>query len=238
MGSPFGNVSDAHDGSPSTQQVTLTGYWIYKNPVTVAQYRAFCSATGHALPLYPTSIFTWSNYSDWTGAGIQQTPIINVSWNDCAAYAAWAGVSLPTEAQYEYAVRGPQGNNYPWGGTATAADPYNGWDQSKCGNAWSSYDAGISTWPTGSFPAGASWCGAQNMAGNVWEWCKDWVGDYSSTPVTNPTGPTTGSLRVYRGGAWNSRFENDFRGAYRIYGYPDYGYYYIGFRCAALKPGP
>ena len=134
-------------------------------------------------------------------------PIVNVAWADAQAYATWAGVSLPTEAQYEYAARGPAENNYPWGGTATAADPGNGWNQNNCANAWNSYEENISTWPVGSFPAGASWCGAEDLAGNVWEWCADWYGDYSNTPVTNPTGPATGSFRVLRGGSWINDFE-------------------------------
>jgi len=166
-------------------------------------------------------------------------PIVDVTWYDCAAYATWAGVSLPTEAQYEYAVRGPQGNNYPWGGTATAADPTNGWDGTKCANYYNSYDVGISTWPVGSFPSGASWCGAQDLAGNVWEWCADWYGDYSSTPVTNPTGPATGDYRVLRGGSWSNYIEDYCRGACRNNGnYPTYWVDFIGFRCASASPGP
>lgn len=78
-------------------------------------------------------------------------------------------MQLPTEAQYEYASRGPQENNYPWGGIATSTDPYNGWDDTKCANGDNSYAVGKSTWPVASFPAGASWCGAQGLTGNVWD---------------------------------------------------------------------
>jgi len=167
-------------------------------------------------------------------------PMVNVTWNDCKAYADWAGVQLPTEAQYEYAVRGPLGNNYPWGGTATAADPNNGWDQTKCANYYNSYAVGKSTWAVGSFPAGASWCGAQDLAGNVWEWCADWYGDYSTTSVTNPTGPATGTYRVLRGGSWGYGngdywYRGVFRGNYVI---PTNCRDNVGFRCISVSPVP
>jgi len=238
MGSPYGDVSDAGNGSPTTQQVTLAGYWIYKYQVTVAQYRAFCSSTGHALPPWPGSQYSWSDSSDWTAPVLQQMPIVNVTWYDCAAYAAWAGVSLPTAAQYEYAARGPQENNYPWGGVATATDPNNGWDQTKCANSYNSAAINISTWPVGSFPAGVSWCGALDLAGNVWEWCQDWYWDYSLTPVTNPTGPPTGTYRALRGGSWFYSYEYIFRGAARNADVPGYAWIGYGFRCVAASPSP
>jgi len=220
-----------------TQQVTLSGYWIYKYQVTAAQYRAFCSATGHALPPWPGNLFSWAGTSGWSDPAMQQMPIVNVTWTDAAAYCRWAGVSLPTEAQYEYAARGPEENNYPWGGTATAVDPNDGWDLLVCANYFNSYEQSISTWPVGSFPAGASWCGAQDLAGNVWGWCADWYGDYSSTPVTNPTGPATGSARVVRGGSWGNNNANFFRAALRISNDPTNQSSAIGFRCVAASPG-
>ena len=218
-----------------TQNVTLSGYWIYKYEVTVAQYLAFCAATSRALPTFPT-IYSWVGKSGWTDPALQQHPIVNVSWYDATAYAAWAGVTLPTEAQWEYAACGTAGNNYPWGGTATAASPSNGWDQTKCANYYNSSFKNISTWPVGSFPAGASWCGAQDLAGNVCEWCADWIENYSSTPVTNPTGPATGRYRVLRGGSWYSI--SDYRGAYRSYNNPSTKAYIDGFRCISVSPGP
>ena len=225
------------DNEHPSHQVTLSGYWIYKYQVKVSQYRAFCAATSHALPQLPSG-YCWKGDSDWSAPELQQHPIVNVSWSDCTAYATWAGVSLPTEAQYEYAASGPHGNNYPWGGTATAADLYNGWDQTKCVNGYNSYAVGKSTWPVGSFPAGASWCGAQDMAGNVWEWCADWFGDYSTTPVINPTGPASGTQRVLRGGSWDSGSAGVYRGACRNINNPSNDFYNIGFRCVALSPGP
>jgi len=230
----MGTLFSAAGPMPTVQRVTLTGYWIYQYQVTVAQYRAFCAATSHALPSFPTG-YSWTGYSDWTASALQQMPIVNVSWFDCRDYADWAGVQLPTEAQYEYAARGPLGNNYPWGGAATAVDPDNGWDETKCANYDNSDAVGMSTWPVGSFPAGASWCGAQDLAGNVWEWCSDWWGNYSATPVTNPTGAVTGIDRVLRGGSWYNN--GDYcRGAYRDGYSPDGWDTNYGFRCVAISP--
>ena len=222
--------------APYTQQVTLTGYWIYANEVTVAQYLAFCAATGYAQPPWPGDQYSWAGKSGWNDPTLQQQPIVDVSWYDAQTYAAWAGVSLPTEAQYEYAARGPQENNYPWGGTATTANPYNDWDITRSANWYNSMGQHISTWPVGSFPADASWCGAQDLAGNVWEWCADYYGNYSPTPVTNPTGPATGGCRVLRGGAWDDGNAPDFRGAYRDGNcYSNFWNNDIGFRCVSLS---
>ncbi len=229
-----------------TQQVTLSGYWIYTNEVTVAQYRKFCAAMGYALPVYPSvangypSLTPWLLNSDWTGTvgNLQQTPIVNVAWTDAKAYCAWAKVQLPTEAQYEYAARGVQENNYPWGGTATATDnALDGWNDFKCANEDNSYAVNVGTWPVGSFPAGASWCGAMDLAGNVWEWCADWYGDYSTTPMTNPTGPATGKYRVLRGGSWNDP-GNYIRCAIRNGNPENDGNINSGFRCVSVSPGP
>jgi len=228
----FSNEHPAH-------QVTLSGYWIYQYDVTVAQYRAFCTATKSALPEFPSG-FSWKGKTGWDDPALQQHPIVNVSWKDAKAYADWAGVTLPTEAQWEYTARGPQGRNYPWGGTATKDDKFNGWDATKCANNDNSSRVGNSTWPVGSFPAGASWCGAQDMAGNVFQWCGDWYGEYAAAAVTDPTGPATGKYRVLRGGSWYISFNGGiyYRSASRDGNYPDYYYGYFGFRCASLSLGP
>ena len=238
MGSAAGVGFDEEQPS---HQVTLTGYWIYKYDVTVAQYRAFCAATMRALPKYPID-HKWKGHTGWSDPALQQHPIINVSWNDAKAYADWAGVTLPTEAQWEYAARGPQRRNYPWGGTTTKDEStINGWDKTLCANFDNSYMVGKSTWPVGSFPAGASWCGVQDMAGNAEQWCSDWYGDYTAAAVTNPTGSATGDRRVLRGGSWGNGFTGDsYRSAYRSSFWPD-GFGYcdnIGFRCAVIAPGP
>jgi prepilin-type processing-associated H-X9-DG protein len=226
MGSPY-NVSC---GTPPTQEVTLTGYWIYKYEVTVEQYLDFCSTTSRALPAFPTG-YSWMGKSGWTDPTLQKHPIVNVSWFDCKAYADWAGVSLPTEAQWEYAARGPQEYNYPWGGIATVIDSLNGWDQNKCANYDNSSFVGKSTCQIGSFPKGGSWCGVQDMAGNVNEWCFDWYSaNYSSTPVTNPIGPTSGTNRIVRSGSWGGD-DHDICSANHYASNPTLVDFSYGFRC-------
>lgn len=192
--------------------VYLNGYWVYKNEVTVAQYKAFCQATTRLMPTAPT----------W---GWQDThPMVNVTWQEAVDYGSWAGVSLPTEAQWEKAARGIDGRLFPWGNT---------WDQSKCNNynSW-----GISTKPIGSYPSGVSPYGCLDMAGNVWEWCTDWYGStyYQSTSSINPVGPASGTYRVIRGGSWFNGNSSDFRCATRNYIGPTSRYDDRGFRC--VKP--
>jgi formylglycine-generating enzyme required for sulfatase activity len=192
------------------RKVNLDGYWIYKNPVTVAQYRKFCEATGRKMRDAPT----WGWKDDH--------PIVNVTWHDATAYAKWAGGRLPTEAQWEKAARGTDGRRYPWGndwpppkGAGNFADKALTREAPELAKALSEagfpplsdYDDGYAyTSPVGSFPAGASPYGALDMAGNVWEWCEDWYGKdyYKSAPLTNPQGPGSGSYRVVRGGGWDS----------------------------------
>ena len=234
MGTPYSNS----DNKPLTQQVTLSGFWMYKYEVTVAQYRAFCAATNRALPTWPGHCYSWAGKSGWADSSLQQHPIISVSWHDAKAYADWAGVRLSTEAQWEYAARGVQGHNYPWGGAAKVNDWYHGWNETKSAHHYNSWDYDKSTWPVGSFPAGASWCGAQDMAGNVWEWCADWYGHYSSTPVIDPAGPVAGDSRVLRGGSWYDGYFYSTRSAYRNERYPTGGWGDVGFRCVSLSPAP
>ena len=226
-------------------RVTLSGYWIYKYDITVAQYLAFCAATKHKLPHFPQpmvdypnvfqSNYSWAGMTGWDNPALQQHPIVNVSWNDAKAYTDWAGVTLPTEAQWEYAAYGPQGKYYPWGGIP--GDINNGTDNTKCANWYNSRDVGKSTWPVGSFPAGSSWCGALDMAGNVWQWCNDWHGAYTADAVTDPSGPTTGDARVLRGGSWDYGSPRSYS-SYRYRCYPDVSGNVGGFRCASLAPGP
>jgi formylglycine-generating enzyme required for sulfatase activity len=188
-------------------KVYLDGFWIYKNDVTVAEYRKFCEATGRTMPHAPG----WGWKDDH--------PVVNVAWDDAAAYAGWAKVHLPTEAQWEKAARGTDGRIYPWG---------NDWDKTKA----NSVDSGLkATTPVGSYPGGASPYGCMDMAGNVWQWCADWYDDkyYANSPAKNPAGPATGTFRVLRGGSWY--FSDNCRSAFRFNFIPSGRLNFIGFRC-------
>ena len=218
MGSKKGEGQD--DEHPQ-RSVYLDGYWIYKNDVTVAEYQRFCTATGHKMPLAP----------DW--GWNDDNPITNVSWDDAKAYSDWAGLALPTEAQWEKAARGTDGRIYPWG---------NDWDKARA-NSREGRNPG--TIAVGSYPDGASPYGCLDMAGNVWQWCTDWYDEkaYTNSPQRNPAGPTTGTRRVVRGGSW-CYGANDCRSATRRssipaarYGFDGGGDGNFGFRCAELPSG-
>jgi formylglycine-generating enzyme required for sulfatase activity len=112
--------------------------------------------------------------------GQADLPVRGVTWRDAAAFARWAGKRLPTEAEWEKSARGTGGRVYPWGSK---------WDPGKC-RAGLDFESGPA--PVGSYPAGASVYGCQDMAGNVWEWVADWYGeDYygSSGNDADPEGP-------------------------------------------------
>lgn len=191
--------------------VALDAFWLDCTEVTNAQYRQ-CVAAGACEK---------SMYADDATYNGDSQPVVGVDWNDANGYCQWAGKRLPTEAEWEYAARGPEGSVYPWGNTFDA----------KKLNAEGAADGYTNTAPVGSFPDGASWCGVLDLAGNVWEWTADWYGDYPSGPQTNPTGPGSGSSRVLRGGSWADS-SLAVRGAYRSWGIPDNWFGSLGFRCA------
>ncbi len=212
MGSTDADTDAEADEKPQ-HTVYLDAYYIYKNDVTVAQYRQFCLATGREMPIAPA----WG----W----IDDHPMVNVSWDDAKAYADWAGASLPTEAQWEKAARGTDGRIYPWG---------NEWEPTNCNNYVEGTGLGRTS-PVGFYPAGASPYGCLDMEGNVMQWCADWYDKryYEYSPSSNPTGPEIGATVVLRGEAWFCNFTTPFRTACRFDSPadPSQRYDFIGFRC-------
>jgi len=202
-------------------RVTLDGFWIGQCEVTNAQYQAFCTATGRMFPDY----YGWYPY--WG----DDHPVVFVSWHDAEAYCDYYGYTLPTEAQWEYAAAGPTSRVYPWG---------NEWDWQKCCD-YGNRGPGGDTFPVGSFPAGASWCAALDMVGNVWEWCADWYDAdyYQVSPELNPPGPESGTVRVRRGGSWACYYyyySGDLlRAACRYPAGPSYAGSDIGFRVSRSR---
>ena len=197
-------MTEPYDNEKPTHQVTLSNYYIGETEVTQALWKAVMG----------------NNPSYFKGDNL---PVENVSWNDCQEFINKLNVAtgrkfrLPTEAEWEFAARGGnQSRRTQYSGSSNIDDV--AWDNSsdethpvktKCPNELGLYD----------------------MSGNVWEWCQDWFGNYSSYSQTNPTGPNSGSKRVDRGGGWygDARY---CRSSMRSWSPPDYSNSNIGFRLA------
>jgi formylglycine-generating enzyme required for sulfatase activity/tRNA A-37 threonylcarbamoyl transferase component Bud32 len=196
--------------------VALDSFWIDQTEVTSAQYRGcveaeVCEAPSERKSHTRDEYYGNSAYDDY--------PVITVSWHQAWAYCEWAGARLPTEAEWEYAARGPDSPEYPWGDSLPSDTLAN-----CCGYVGD-------TTRVGSYPDGASWCGALDMAGNVWEWGADWYGDYLSERQVSPTGSSSGEFRLLRGGSWLISQSNA-RCAFRYGNLQDSWNDDIGFRCA------
>lgn len=195
---------DGNSGERPAHWVTLKAYKISATEVTFYEWDAFSAETGAKRP------------SD-EGWGRGMRPVINVSWNDAQGYIAWLNkmtgkhYRLPTEAQWEYAARA---------GTTTAY--FFGNDKKKlAGYGWYNDNSKGKTHVVGSLKPNA-W-GLYDMAGNVMEWCGDWMEKYPIGPVTNPVGPRTGTYRVLRGGGMDT-WDHECRSADRMSYDPDRTY--------------
>ena len=240
MGSSEGQISEAlelcdphvtsgecpdtlFDDEAPQHAVSLDGFWIDRTEVTNTQYR-LCVEEG----ICPENACLNDPNHDHP-----EQPVGCVTWDDARAYCAWAGARLPTEAEWEYAARGPGANIFPWGDEFDATRL--NYCEINCYSPWrdTAHDDGFNlAAPVGSFAGGASWCGALDMAGNSLEWVADWfdAGYYSSSPAANPTGPDTGRERVIRGGACNQNPSYQ-RSAWRSSLLPSDWYGVLGIRC-------
>lgn len=239
MGAQSSNSSSANYDSQSysdespVHSVTLSDYYIGKYEVTqqlweyVMKYSG-TAADGSTMSTYATDVWLGSNPSSSYGIG-NYYPAYYVSWEDIVDIfiprlnkITGKTFRLPTEAEWEYAARGGnKSQGYKYSGSNTIDDV-----------AWYYGNSSSSTHQVGT--KAPNELGIYDMSGNVWEWCSDWYSYYSSSPTTNPTGPTNGSYRVYRGGGW-SYSASSCRVASRFNYSPDYRSHNLGFRLVLLK---
>lgn len=200
------------DDEKPTHQVTITkNYYMGKTEVTQALWEAVMG----------------DNPSHFKGSN---KPVENVSWNECQEFISKLNAAtgkkfrLPTEAEWEFAARGGnKSQHYQYSGSNILSDV--AW--SDDGSAESSHDVATKK---------PNELGLYDMSGNIWEWCSDWYGEYGSDNQSDPTGPTTGTYRVNRGGGWGSAAKSC-RVSYRNRIRADYSSEYLGLRLCLSEDG-
>jgi len=231
--------SDLYSPEKPVQTIFMDKYYIDKYLVTNQQFQGFVDKSqyvtdaekegsglvriGRRWKKIPEA--SWKKTDGFTSIdGKENHPVSQVSYNDALAYCQANGKDLPAEAQWEKAARGYSGFEYPWGNTEPKENVAN-------------FDNIVgSTTPVTEYEAGQSPFGVQDMAGNVYQWCKDWYGTGERVPK-NPTGPKTGEEHVIKGGSFIEGSES-LRSANRDRYPPNYSSFLFGFRCAETYPLP
>jgi formylglycine-generating enzyme required for sulfatase activity len=221
-GGPFvmGSAGDTGRADERPQRrVEIDVFMIDQVEVTNARYLAFVRATGHRNPPNP--------YGDGmllSAQGIDDLPVVQVTWYDAKAYCQWTKKRLPTEAEWEKAARGTDGRLFPWGNDPPTPE------RSNFDREW---EGPQTLHRVGSLTGGDSPYGIKDMAGNAREWVEDWYGAdyYGHAPAANPAGPEKGIVRSIRGGSWHSPL-SDIRASARGRGGFALQTHGTGFRCA------
>jgi len=247
MGSPDDDP-DAEKNENPQHEVYLPDFYIDRTPVTNAQYRRFVEAGGYAQAgywaeaidagrwkdgayIYSNKPYTHPRFWDDSRFNGDAQPVVGVSWYEALAYARWAGKRLPGEAEWEKAAGwepdADHKRRYPWG------DEWReDWANTK--EAGHKVTTSVETYPEGGSP-----CGALDMAGNVFEWCRSAYQPYPYNPDDGreELGGGDDVMRVLRGGSWyNDRTWA--RCARRYGGDPRGRNYYVGFRCCCATSSP
>jgi len=234
----------AFESQPQHQVCITKAYWVDEFDVTNAAFDAFVKAGGYAdNSLWSGDGLSWKLSNNVTGPSTEDNlnnnctelfnapnqPRVCVNYYEAEAYARWRGGRLPTEAEWEYTARSTDGQIYPWAGA---------FDKSKANTSESNINR---TTAVDAYPAGRSWVGAYDMAGNVFQWVSDWSGIdyYKNSPKQDPTGPSIGITdRMVRGGSFASNLTFA-RSAFRFSTNPTWRYSFLGFRAVVVAvPGP
>jgi sulfatase modifying factor 1 len=262
MGAVPGDAQAQDDEKPRHAVTLSKAYYMDEHEVTNEQFDRFATATGHKTTAEDSVL--GGNIADdagsWSGADggswraplpggkrpsdWAKHPVVLVSWSDAKAFAGWSGSSLPTEAQFERAVRGGrEDQEYPWGNELPPSKKAGNFADESAKRAFPNwqgtlqgYDDGFArTAPVKSFVPNEF--GLFDMSGNVWELCADGYDKdyYAKSPGQDPAGPESVSWKVARGGSWTF-FGRDVRASKRLVIVSNLSSDWLGFRCAKTLP--
>ena len=227
---PYGKETQFDDTELPQHRVWLDSYDIDRDEVSLAQYLAYLQARKLQPPVELQKliwhVITVHSVQDET---LAQWPALYVTWKEADGFCRLNGQRLPTEAEWEKAARGPDGNLFPWGPQLP--------DSSLAMFGQHHVHEIPILAPANSGDAGKSYYGLHHMAGNVAEWVNDWFGFdyYAYMPERNPQGPSTGRYKSLRGGSWKSN-RIMLRTATRSGSPPTQRSATVGFRCATSVP--